>query len=262
MKTPVRLPDTAWRLSEGAHPSHILVKSRRLEDLFCWHHFEAGLTLIHSEVISSAGALPLSVTARQGLQVFGILFPEWRERQPYMAIRLVERQRRLELLFGDLPLAVEPFLEEIPPDLYRLLVREKMRGFGAVARGEKADLVLIKRPHNLPPALYRALLWDYLSLDEHELIPRTETIKLSGKGSRSAQLRHELVLLGKYRIFKANNFSISRTLEAAYGPDGQVRGDSFYVARKLVERWYARRWTDAEQTFGSLASMVIPELGG
>jgi hypothetical protein len=258
LRAPVRLPDTAWQLFEHAHPSHVLSKSRTLEDLFCWHHFEAGLTLIHPEVINPAGALPLSAAARQGLGVFVTLFPEWRERQPYMSIRIMERQRRLRLLFGDMPLAIEPFLEEIPPDLYRLLVREKMRGGGAVVRGEKADLVLIKRQHNLPLPLFRALLFDYLTLlDDSEPVPRAETIKLSGKGSRSAQLRHELVFLGKYRLFKANDFNISRTLEAVYGPDHQVRRDNaFYAARKLVERWYANRWLDAEQTFRSLASVV------
>jgi hypothetical protein len=120
---PAKLPDYIWQLSEGAHPSHVLSKSCTLEDVFIWHHFEAGLTLIHTEVISSgAGALPLSVIAWQGLQVFITLFPEWLEKQPYMTIQLTERQRRLELLFGDTPLVVEPFLEEIPLDIYRLLV--------------------------------------------------------------------------------------------------------------------------------------------
>jgi hypothetical protein len=190
------------------------------------------------------------------LEVFLTLFPEWRERQPYMATELAERQRRLRLLFGDLPLAIEPLTEEIPPDLYGLLLSEKVRGGGAVVRGEKADLVLVKRPHNLPLPLFRALLSDYLTLsDESQPVPRAETIKLSGKASRSAQLRYELVLLGKFRLFKANGFNVSRALEAAYGPDGRVRWDSFYAARKLVERWYANRWTDAEQTLRSLASV-------
>jgi hypothetical protein len=234
-----------------------LSRFRTLEDLFCWHHFEAGLTLIHTEVTSPTGTLPLSAAAQQGLQMFVSLFPEWCDRAPYMAITLLERQRRLGLLFGDIPLAIEPFLEEIPPALYRLLVREKMRGGAAVVRGEKADLVLIKRPHNLPPPLFRALLWEYLSLlDENQPVLSAQTIKLSGKGSRSAQLRYELVLLGKFRLFKANDFDISRTLEAAYGSDGRVRRDSFYTARKLVKRWYAARWADAEQTFGSLATVV------
>src|SRR5262249_261034 len=154
--------DYIWRLSEGAHSSHVLSRSRMLEDVFCWHHFEAGLTLIHPEVTSQAGALPLSAAALQGLQGFVTLFPEWREGQPYMAIRLMERERRVRLLFGDMPLAIEPFTEEIPPDLYRLLLRETVRGGGAVVRGEKADLVLVKRPHNLPLPLFRALLSDYL----------------------------------------------------------------------------------------------------
>jgi hypothetical protein len=170
-----------------------------------------------------------------------------------MSIPLVERQRRLELIFGDLPLAVEPFLEEIPPNLYQLLLRSKAQGGAAVVRGEKADLVLVKKPHNLPLPLFRLLLSEYLGLlEENTPAPRTK----KGKGSRAAQLRYELVLLGKYRVFKANGFDIRCTLEAAYGPEGRVRGDSFYDARKLVEYWYANRWTDAEQTLQSLASGV------
>ena len=251
MSAPVRLPDTTWRLFEHAHPSHVLSKSRTLEDLFCWHHFEAGLTLIQPEVAS--GTLSLSAAALRGLKVFTTLFPEWVARQPYMSIGLMERQRRLELLFGDSPLVLEPSLEELPPDLYHLLVREKLCGGGAMVRGEKADLILIKRPHNLPPSLFRTLLWDYLALVDSETALHTTIVKLSGKGSRSARLRYELVLLGKYRIFKANGFSISRTLESAYGQDLQVRrGNSFYAARKLVERWHSNRWFDAEQAFRAL----------
>ena len=244
------LPDTVWRLFEGAHPSHRLLQSHLLEDLFLWSRFELGFTLIGAEA-ASADNLPLSARAVHGLHTFMDLYPEWVKGEPYMSIAQTLRRDRIDTLFGDSPLILEPSGNEIPPKLYELLIKEKKRGGAALVRGTNADLILLKLPHRLPNTVLFDLLIPYLNA-WRKSVPSGKEIKISGKGGRSAQLRHELIMLGRFRLFRANAFNIGRTLEAAYGADSRDRGDSFYSARTFMNHLVLNRWAITETVLCSV----------
>ena len=237
------MPDTVWRLFEDAHPSHRLLQSHLLEDLYLWSRFELGFTLIGAEA-ASTNNLPLSARATQGLHAFKDLYPEWVKGEPYMSITRASRRDRIDTLFGDSPLALEPGGDEIPHRIYELLMEEKERGGAAFVRGANADLILLKLPHLLPNTVLFDLLVPYLNTWRRGVPNRT--IAISGKGGRSSQLRHELIMLGRFRLFRANAFNIGRTLEAAYGPDSRARGDSFYAARAFMNRLLRDRWAISE----------------
>jgi hypothetical protein len=257
LKAPVRLPDTVWRLLVGGHPTHKLSPSRTLQDLYVWNRYEIGATLLLPELVRRVGPLPLSEEARQGLEVFIRLYPEWFRLHPYMSIPLSERERRLEFIYGDLPMALEPWIDEIPPNLSRLIKREQLKGRMPILRGLKMDLWVLKAPHPqiLPLPMFKELLLAYadkwyatLSGEESK-----SALKLSGRGSLSARLRYQLIMLGRYRLFRANDWDIYRAVIAASAKDKIIKKDLFYSARKFVERLFPRRWLEAEAAFQSLA---------
>jgi hypothetical protein len=216
-----------------------------LEDLYTWNVFEVGATLIWAEVRKSPTfeRLPISVNARRALHYFLEIYPEWIEADatPYMSLKSSARRDRIEIIFSDSPLVLEPFLQEIPPNIYTLLALEKLSGGMSLVRGTNADLLLVKLPHNLPNTVLADLLIALLHV-WRKTVPSGSMLRLSGRGSRSSRLRHELVMLGHYRLFEANQFDIRRTLQAAYGDVQMDRSDSFYRARSYFKKLLARRW--------------------
>jgi hypothetical protein len=126
VKQPVRLADTVWKHwegSEGGAPSHKVLYKYPLEDLYIWDVYEVGSTLIGAEFRKSPTLerLPSSVSARRTLHYFTELYPEWIEEIPYMSIKPSVRRDRIEMIFSDSWLVLEPFLQEIPPNIYTLL---------------------------------------------------------------------------------------------------------------------------------------------
>jgi hypothetical protein len=246
----VRLPVSVWLLVERGKQ---LIRSRLLEDLFLWNRYELGATLIGPEVRQaiSFGELPLSPRARARLEVFLQLYPEWIVPQSYLSIKQSDRRERIEKIFGDNPLVLEPRMEEIPPDLYQRFQRVILQGCSPVLRGDSADLILLKLPHNLPNSMQVDFFGRLLG-SWRKSLPVGKEFRLSGRGSRASQLRYELELVGKYRLFQANSFDIHKTLEAARGLDNRKRGDSFYRARTYISRLLPMRWQLAEQSFSVL----------
>jgi hypothetical protein len=111
----------------------------------------------------------------------------------------------------------------------------------SLVRGINADLLLVKLPHSLP----NTVLADLLIALPHvwrKSVPAGSVLRLSGRGSRSSTLRHELTMLGHYRLFAANEFDIRHTLQAVYGDVQMDRSDSFYRARSYFKKLFVRRW--------------------
>jgi hypothetical protein len=96
-------------------------------------------------------------------------------------------------------------------------------------------------PHSLPNTVLADLLIALLHV-WRKTVPSGSVLRLSGRGSRSSRLRHELEMLGQYRLFAANGFDIQRTLQGAYGDVQMDRSDSFYRARSYFKKLLARRW--------------------
>jgi hypothetical protein len=220
-----------------------LLEGQKLEDLFLWNRFEISATLIGSQALkilsNSEQKVSLSEQARKGLETFVQLFPEW-PNSFYMRIPQPERKRRIATLFGDVSLALEPRLEEIPDDIYQRLVLEKSLGGPAAVRGSgPTDLVLIKIPRCLPMEHRQKLVNEYLE----RLYAGTNfdgEIRISGRGGLYSRRRYELELMGKYRLFEVNGFNLARTLAAAH-QDPDKRDDSYYKARKFVSRLIQKR---------------------
>ena len=104
--------------------------------MLVWWGFEFGDTLIGAEV--RRGQIRLSPPAAAELKRFRELFPEWLQSElqsAYLSIPRDIRRERLAIIYGDLPLAVEPGLGEIPSDLYRRLRYAKLCGGPALLRG-------------------------------------------------------------------------------------------------------------------------------
>jgi hypothetical protein len=220
-----------WQL--WTTPTRRLVESRELEDMLVWWGYEFASTLIGPEVLR--GQIRLSPPAAAELEGFRELFPEWLK-SAYLSISRETRRQRLAIIFGDLPLAVEPFLEEIPPDLYRRLCYSKRCGGPALLRGIHADLLLIKIPHYLPVEPRTQLVGEYL--------PKIYPGRLSkpvGRGGIKYRRERELVRLGEYRLFKANGFNLELTRQAAHLLPGKT-GRTFHASRKFVESLFPRRW--------------------
>jgi hypothetical protein len=243
MEQPVRLADTVWKLYEKGAPSHRLLHSCPLEDLYIWNVYEVGATLIGAEVRKNPTLkqLPISASAMRGLHYFTELYPEWIAGKPYMSLKPNIRRARTEMLFGDSPLALEPLLQEIPPNIYTLLAQEKLRGGMPLVRGMNADLLLVKLPHSFPNSVLADLLVGLLHF-WRKTVPAGSVLRLSGRGSRSSRLRHELEMLGRFRLFAANKFDIHRTLQAACGDARFDRSDDFYRARTYFKKLLVRRW--------------------
>jgi hypothetical protein len=173
-----------------------------------------------------------------------------------MSVSAQERKRRIVILFGDVSLALEPRLEEIPEDIYQRLVAEKLAGGPAVVRGRgPTDLLLIKIPRLLPMEHRQKLVNEYLEL----LYSGTNfdgEIRISGKGGLFSRRRYDLERLGKYRLFKANDFNRARTFAAAHqNPD--ARDDSYYKARRFVTHLFRKRW-EVFTPFFSLIGRGLP----
>jgi hypothetical protein len=145
------------------------------------------------------------------------------------------------MIFGDSPLVLEPLLREIPANIYTLLALEKLSGRMSLVRGINADLLLVKLPHSLPNSVLADLLIALLHI-WRKTVPSGSMLRLSGRGSRSSRLRHELIILGHYRLFAANQFDIQCTLQAAFGDVQMDRSDSFYRARSYFKKLFTRRW--------------------
>jgi hypothetical protein len=251
----IYLPNEECRLWIGGAPSHKLLQEEKLEDLFLWNLFEISRTLIGSQALrfmSDLGRkvrknLPFSNQAWRGLQAFVRLFPEW-PKSPYMRIPQQERKRRIGILFGDVPLALEPRLDEIPKDLYQRLALQIFAGGPAALRGSgPTDLVLIKIPRLLPMEHCQKLVNGYIKL----LYAGTNfdgEIRISGRGGLFSRRRYELELVGKYRLFETNGFNLARTLAAAH-QNPHKRDDSYYKARKFISHLIRKRWTIFEPFF-------------
>jgi hypothetical protein len=210
-----------------------LVESRILEDLLVWWGYEFGDTLIGAEV--RRGQIWLSLPARKELDRFRELFPEWLT-STYHSIPRDIRRQRLAVIFGDLPLVIEPSLEEIPPDFYWRLRLAKLWGGPAIICGTHADLLLIKVPHFLPAEARTQLVGEYLQ----KIYPR-ERIKPAGRGGIKYQRERELIRLGEYRLYRACGFDLERTQAAARQLPGKT-GRTFQTSRKFVEGLFPRRW--------------------
>ena len=226
------IPIDRWQL--WADDRRKLVESRKLEDLLVWWGFEFGDTLIGAEV--RRGQIRLSPSAAAELERFRELFPEWMK-SAYHSIPRETRRQRLTVIFGDLPLAVEPFLEEIPSDLYRRLRYSKLCGGPALLRGTNADLLLIKIPHHLPAEPRTQLVGEYLQ----KIYPGGLN-KPVGRGGIKYRRERELIRLGEYRLFEANGFNLELTRQAARLHPGKT-GRTFHASRKFVESLFPRRWT-------------------
>jgi hypothetical protein len=174
-----------------------------------------------------------------------------------MSISREERERRLGLIYGDLPMVLEPWIDEIPPNLSRLIRREQLMGRMPIVRGANMDLWVLKAPHPriLPLSMFKELLLAYADKWYETLSPqaRQPTLKLSGRGSRSALLRYQLELLGRFRLLRANDFDVWRAVVAASRKDQLVTKNLFYRARRFLDRLFARRWLEAEAAFLQLA---------
>jgi hypothetical protein len=119
MPTPVGLADTVWKLWEGGAPSHKLLYKYPLEDLYIWNVYEVGSTLVGADVRKkpTLADLPIPMNARRALHSFLEIYPEWLEGTPYMALKPSVRRDRIEMIFGDSPLVLEPLLREIPANI-------------------------------------------------------------------------------------------------------------------------------------------------
>ena len=99
---------------------------------------------------------------RNSFYQFWALYPEWLQ-TAYFSIERTERRRRIELIFGDVPLAVEPTLSEIPLDIYPRLLRAIAAGKPPLIQGRgDVDLILLKVFWNLPLEHTLTLIGDYL----------------------------------------------------------------------------------------------------
>jgi hypothetical protein len=135
----VKLADPVWKLWEGGAPTHKLLYKYPLEDLYLWNVYEVGSTLIGAEVRekSTLADLPISMNARRALYSFLEIYPEWIEGDgaPYMSLKPSVRRDRIEMIFGDSPLVLEPLLQEIPANIYTLFALEKLHGGMALVAG-------------------------------------------------------------------------------------------------------------------------------
>jgi hypothetical protein len=217
-----------------------------MEDLYLWNAFELFSVLIGDEVQSGPGqCLPV---LRDTFCEARSLYPEWPERR-YMSIDREERKRRIEIIFGDVPLAVEPALNDVPPDIYQRLVRALAAGYPPLIRGRSdVDLLLVKVPWNLPPEHLLPLVGDYLRILRAQR-PVASPIKTGGPAGLIARRQRELALLGQYRLYRANRFDLERTKLAAH-LDIRSSGKSFRAARRFVESLFPRRWDMLNGTLG------------
>lgn len=230
-------PHEQWRLYPGGALSHVLIAGQRLEDVSLWWFHEFARTLIGPDV--ARGKIRFSSDALEGFREFRNLYPEW-PRALYMSIDIATRKRRLTVIFGDLPLSVEPRGDEIPPDLYQRLALSKMLGGPAAVRGANADLVLLKLPRLLPLEVRKKLVWDYLSLIYKDESTGAQ-IRTQGRGGVTSRRLHELIMLGRYRLLEANGFDMRKTMAEAF-KDRRCSDRGFVESRAFVESLWPRRW--------------------
>jgi hypothetical protein len=137
---------------------------------------------------------------------------------PYMSIDIPTRKRRLGIIFGDLPLTVEPQLSEIPPDLYWHLALTKLLGGPAAVRGVNADLVLLKLPRLLPLEARKRLVLDYLSRIE------------AGRAGERRKLTPPLPALYK------KNHACGRSTRPTHPTFSSFCEDKFHLARPTCDQ--------------------------
>jgi hypothetical protein len=230
-----------WQLWE--REGRRLIANRLLEDLLMMWGYEYSDTLIGREV--QRGRVQLPHAAALELERFRELYPEWLHLS-YLSIPRETRRQRLAIVFGDLPLAVEPSLQEIPGDIYQRLVLAKLCGGPAIVPGANAThLLVVKLLGTLPLEHQKKLICEYLDLlykNESRMVSRSFT----AKAGISHKRRYELELLGRYRKLEDNGFDMGRALEAAH-QDRPCSPRVYRASRRFVESLMPRRWEIFEQ---------------
>jgi hypothetical protein len=233
----VSIPLDRWQL--WTYPGRELLAERLLEDLLVWWAYEFSETLIGTEV--RRGRIHLSRPAAESLAGLRELYPEWLNGAAYLSIPRAVRKQRLKVIYGDLPLAVEPSLTEIPRDIYGRLRLAKLCGGPAVVLGENSTYLLLLKVHGWLPLEHRQqLVSDYLAL----LAGKERSggqIRVSGKGGIAHRRRRELAMLGRYRLLEDNNFDLPLSLEAAQ-LDTKRSARVYRASRQFVEGLWPRRW--------------------
>jgi hypothetical protein len=252
-RQPVKLPAQEWKLRTGV-PGNKLLQTCWFEDLYFWRVFEISKTVLGARVKKYAAGkcdLLLSPRGRAGLHAFMELFPEWPDTL-YMRIAPRRRASRLLAVYGENCLVLEPRLDEIPPDLSDLLIKEKIAGRPPVVRGANlVDLVTLKIPRFLPAEHRNRHVAQYLNLiyaDDRNGVH----LRIGGRGGIASRYRRELELVGRYRLLEANGFDLSRTILAAH--DDIKRPDKvFRQSRKFVEGLLVHGDQIFDRVFGSIA---------
>jgi hypothetical protein len=255
-KRECKISEEKWQLDEG-YSINALSSKRESRDRLLWHHYELGFTLVGTHIraiVQGAGIdaapyndLPLSADARRGLKYFLGLFPEWLKEMPYMAIKLPEREKRLDLLFQDDHLALEPTGKELLDGFYQLLLTKKCRGEPLVIPGIDGDIFIYKRPWVVPLKNIFPLIQDSMTRFYKSSERNAAKIK-SRRKSRSKQLQKELRYCGRYRLLEAYRFNVAEALRAS----GGKADDLFYDARRFMEHLLQKRWELAETHFDLL----------
>jgi hypothetical protein len=160
----VRLPDDEWQFYPSTDPNSTrrLLVRRRMEDLYLWHTHELFCVLLGEEVRAShVQCLP---ALRDTFNEAQTLYPEWPDRR-YMSIEREERKRRIELIFGDTPLVIEPKLAVIPGDIYERLRHALIYTHRPLIPGQNdVDLLVLQIPWRLPLEHLLPLVCDYIRL--------------------------------------------------------------------------------------------------
>ena len=236
----VHLPDDDWQFYPSTDPTSTgrLLVRRRMEDLFLWHTHEVFSVLIGDEV--RAGRVQCLPSLRNTFHEARTLYPEWPLRR-YMSIDCEERRRRIELIFGDIPLVIEPALDAIPPDIYAQLRDALIYTHKPLVRGQgNVDLALIQIPQQLPLEHLLPLVCDYIRYLRTGRMVSTP-VKTGGKGGLLDRRQQELIRIGRYRLFAANRFNLECTKEAA-SLDVRSDGRIFIRAKRFIDSLCPRRW--------------------
>jgi hypothetical protein len=233
---PVRLPAQEWKLSTGMAGNKLL-QTHWFEDLYFWRLFELSKTVLGSRVkkyLVGKCDLLFSPQGQAGLKAFMGLWPEWPE-SLYMRISRKTRASRLLAVYGDVALTLESRLDEIPPDLSKLLLDAQLAGSAPIIRGQSlVDLVLLKIPRFLPASHRNRFVTEYLNLIYGDDQSLGVHLRIDGRGGVASRYRRELELTGRYRLYEANGFNLRRTVLAAH--DDLKRPDRiFRRSRKFLE---------------------------
>jgi hypothetical protein len=251
----VRLPDDEWQFypSTDLNSNRRLLVRRRTEDLYLWHAHELFSVLIGDEAL--AGRIQCLFPLRDRfLQAWG-LFPEWPLGR-YMGIDRAERARRLEVIFGDNPLVIEPSLASIPRNIYAQLRHALIYTHKPLVRGHgDVDLALIQIPWQLPDEHLLPLVCDYIRYLRTGCMV-SALLKTGGKGGLLDRRQQELIRIGRYRLFAANRFNLECTKEAA-SLDVRSDGRIFTRAKRFIDSLSPRRWSLLNKTLSAFIEGVL-----